>query len=458
MENKKGEQKKPQSGGISVRHLCMILFIAVLAVFSGVYITSINITDRYDDFLKDINSYDVCEKAAQSIINTSNYLAENSRLYVETGNRRYLENYFNEINFEHKREKAMISIKASIGSATAADAERALEKSAEMSKNECYAMKLKAQAEGLEADLSIRGMDKIESDEEDSMLTPEQLKEKAERLLYDEKYLENYTKIRAYTEVYLESLVAQTQQLTVEAEDKFKQGLKVLNALSTILMMIIAILFLSLIFLFIKPLGLFDKAVNEGTAVDCRGAAELRRLAATYNKMHSTSSVEKKKNDELKKSSITDPMTGIYNRNGYEEIKEKLNKERRDAAFILVDVDKFKSINDTYGHPMGDRALCIVADTLSRFFRNNDYIFRLGGDEFAVIMTDARKECADLIKDKIGRINAELGCYQAFDNTLSISAGAAFSSNGLGRELYDAADKQLYESKRGGRRRCSVEI
>ena len=75
MENKKGEQKKPQSGGISVRHLCMILFIAVLAVFSGVYITSINITDRYDDFLKDINSYDVCEKAAQSIINTSNYLA-----------------------------------------------------------------------------------------------------------------------------------------------------------------------------------------------------------------------------------------------------------------------------------------------------------------------------------------------------------------------------------------------
>lgn len=455
MEIKEKKAKVLQSG-ISVRSLCIVLFIAVLIVFVCIFRTSINITEKYDDFLKSENAYDVCEKAAYSIMNTSDFLTENCRQYVATGKKKYLDNYFREVNYEHKREKAMINIKSSIGSSAASDVERALNMSAELTRYEYYSMTLRVLSMGEDVNQYPKELQNVELTAEELLMNSEQMQSRAEEILYSDQYIAKSEEVKSHINIYLKSLVEQTQKLTAEAGNRFKKELKILNILSSILMLIIVILFLSLIFLFLKPLSLFDKAVKSGKQVRCKGAAELRNLAATYNRMHSSSDSNQKKNIELKKSSITDPLTGIYNRKGYEEITAKLNKSEQNIAFLLLDIDEFKTINDTYGHPMGDRALCIVANTLSKFFGSNDYIFRLGGDEFAVIMTEAEIEYSDLINDKINLINDELGCYQIFDHTLSISAGVAFSSTGLSKQLYDAADKQLYDSKRAGRHRCSI--
>ncbi|MBQ6967561.1 MAG: GGDEF domain-containing protein, partial [Lachnospiraceae bacterium] len=92
---------------------------------------------------------------------------------------------------------------------------------------------------------------------------------------------------------------------------------------------------------------------------------------------------EKKARDRLLYLSETDSMTGINNRGSGENKVRKLLLDGDGGMFMLLDVDKFKSINDTYGHAAGDKVLISIAECMRRAFRNNDVMMRLGGDEFA---------------------------------------------------------------------------
>ena len=89
-----------------------------------------------------------------------------------------------------------------------------------------------------------------------------------------------------------------------------------------------------------------------------------------------------------------------------EKLTADLHEEK--LCFILMDVDKFKSVNDTYGHDQGDLVLRKVAEVLKHQFRSGDMIFRLGGDEFAVIMVNTGTELQDLVRRKIMTANEEL--------------------------------------------------
>lgn len=152
----------------------------------------------------------------------------------------------------------------------------------------------------------------------------------------------------------------------------------------------------------------------------------------------------------------TDELTGLINRAGYDRLLEEL--ELKNTILLLVDTDKFKGINDRYGHETGDRVLKKISKSLLANFRQNDYVCRIGGDEFAVLMLNTGALEDERIQDKIRYINRELATSAADElPTVSVSVGAA---RGTGAEdwttLFKQADSVLYKVKQEGGRGCIV--
>ena len=125
------------------------------------------------------------------------------------------------------------------------------------------------------------------------------------------------------------------------------------------------------------------------------------------------------------------------------------------VAYLIIDIDLFKSINDKYGHPIGDAVLKKIAAILSEQFRNTDYVARIGGDEFAVIMTKFGDTPEMVIQRKIETINKMLQNVGDGLPGVSLSVGVAFSTIGYNQSLETQADKALYHVKQGGRCNCS---
>lgn len=163
---------------------------------------------------------------------------------------------------------------------------------------------------------------------------------------------------------------------------------------------------------------------------------------------------------QLESRAALDPLTGLVTRRVLDEaVHRSLDPPGcpGGTALILVDVDHFKSINDGYGHPVGDDALVHVAKVLRRHSRPSTVISRLGGDEIAVLLPG----CAEVVaRDRAHRFLEALMLSPLIlpdgrNLTISISIGVAHAQEGEPRlrELYAAADASLYEAKRSGRGR-----
>lgn len=157
---------------------------------------------------------------------------------------------------------------------------------------------------------------------------------------------------------------------------------------------------------------------------------------------------EKKKENHLLYLSRTDLMTGIYNRGYGERMISELLDGHRQGLFCLFDVDKFKNINDKYGHSVGDSVLIEISKALQRVKRSNDVVMRLGGDEFAAYFLDIYSESAasEIIAaffDEISRLHIE-----PITEKVSVSLGAVLYKDGFSFDsIYKLADSGVYDSK-----------
>lgn len=154
---------------------------------------------------------------------------------------------------------------------------------------------------------------------------------------------------------------------------------------------------------------------------------------------------------------LTDPLTEVGNRRAFEaRLAEALAlsvRTGRPSSLCLVDLDNFRSFNETGGHQAGDEALRLVADALRSEMRTSDQAYRIGGDEFALVLTDTPASSAVTLLE---RVLAKLAASPL--GALSITAGIA-EAPGHGGDtdtLYNAADEALYTGKRAGRARVSL--
>ena len=163
--------------------------------------------------------------------------------------------------------------------------------------------------------------------------------------------------------------------------------------------------------------------------------------------------------------SVTDYLTGARNRRYFmKTLRAELERADRidPPAVLLIDIDRFKSVNDTYGHQAGDVVLVAVADRLAGSIREGDTVARYGGEEFAVLLPEmpdleTLEERAETIRRSIALTPVELP--GGAELTVTASCGAAVWSEGETDEaLLDAADRGLYAAKRGGRDRDAAGV
>ncbi len=160
---------------------------------------------------------------------------------------------------------------------------------------------------------------------------------------------------------------------------------------------------------------------------------------------------------EIEKLALTDALTGIANRHQFEtRLQESLQLAQRthaSVALIMIDLDKFKPVNDTFGHPVGDALLCHVATLLSAQFRSTDTVARIGGDEFAVVVF--APEPSDTLMP-VTRFLAQLSSpitLKGHRLEVTASAGIALypADSRNATELIKMADAALYQAKHNGR-------
>jgi diguanylate cyclase (GGDEF)-like protein len=167
---------------------------------------------------------------------------------------------------------------------------------------------------------------------------------------------------------------------------------------------------------------------------------------------------------EMSRLVHSDSLTGVHNRAYFDgqlglEI-ERARRRESPLALILADIDHFKRINDTWGHPVGDEVLRTVARELLGGLRRIDLVCRIGGEEFALILPDtqpaAAQEVCQRLLERIDRMRFDFpGAAEPHAVTLSYG-GVTFPEGGIDpAELYRKADGMLYLSKRGGRNRCT---
>ena len=158
---------------------------------------------------------------------------------------------------------------------------------------------------------------------------------------------------------------------------------------------------------------------------------------------------------DLREASSRDPMTGLLHRQAF---FERLTAHVCGAgAFLMIDVDHFKSINDTSGHGAGDEALRLIAAAIRSATRGEDVVGRLGGEEFAVHLTDG--DSATLVAERIrSAVQAARFAPRGRTCDLSVSIGGSEAGRlSTFADLYREADARLYEAKRGGRNRVVME-
>ena len=193
-----------------------------------------------------------------------------------------------------------------------------------------------------------------------------------------------------------------------------------------------------------------------------RNVTELERAMAEMQqyqrKLESYQKKLEEMNIQLEQSSHVDGLTGLNNRRSLElRLEEEYSRAARygkDFSVLMVDVDHFKKLNDTFGHMAGDSVLRKVAQTIQEASRNTDYTARYGGEEFAVILPHTGEEGAFIIAERIRKAVQNMRWEQGHV-TVSIGTATWRSKEMSGADLIKEADKALYRAKETGRNRVS---
>lgn len=167
---------------------------------------------------------------------------------------------------------------------------------------------------------------------------------------------------------------------------------------------------------------------------------------------------------EMHQMANFDAVTGVYNKHYLtERLNEEFSFSKRNnvpISILMIDIDFFKKVNDTYGHIAGDYILHGVAQNLKKTLREEDILARYGGEEFMIIMRNSNLESAKILAERL-RVGIENETYK-FEGEkikITISLGGASLTNAnheTAEKLIDAADKNLYKSKKDGRNRATI--
>ncbi|MBR2515738.1 MAG: diguanylate cyclase [Halomonas sp.] len=164
--------------------------------------------------------------------------------------------------------------------------------------------------------------------------------------------------------------------------------------------------------------------------------------------------------DSLKALMLTDELTGLYNRRHLigtaQEQLTNAQRQQQPLSFLLIDLDYFKRVNDTFGHPIGDEVLRVVSARMKQLKRPADTLARIGGEEFCLLMPNTHLEDAEHVAERIRKEIADLDLQHLSElpqQTASIGISCAPDGSFTFEQIYSLADQALYQAKALGRNR-----
>lgn len=458
-EREISEQELPEEKvkkGLPLKKLSIIIAIitSVISLFLllGIFFTYRN----YHQMKETSSSFVEWEGKAEEMWTSSEYLTENVRDFAVLGEKKYLDRYFAEAKSQTREEALEYMEKEFPGSKMASALKNALNESVGLMQTEYHAMRLKCESMGTDNNVvkaifaDYPDILQVSLSETEASATADQKAKLASTMLYDEAYLSKKQLINNSTHDCLEKLTEELYSRQNAAEGKL------FFALIFEFIMIIIFIGLSIFVIVITSNQVFDPLIRtipyiqNDSPIPVQGAYELRILANTYNAMYES---HRKSRLSLKFKADHDALTGVLNRRAFDRVQEAANVGK--IAFLMVDIDNFKAVNDNYGHVMGDKVLVELVALLRNHFCADDSIFRIGGDEFSIVLFGLDETNKDSISEKINDVNAILDARgkEGFPN-VTISVGVAFG-NLIDDALINKADTALYERKKSGKSGCS---
>lgn len=437
--------------GLRIQTLSLWMVICTLLVALLIGNGILNVMKQYRELSDMTQKYIRAQKDVMNMSIGSDYLTDQVRLYVITGEPRYADAYFKEAETTKRRDNALQGIENNLrenDKETLKLSSEALELSNELMKQEIHAMKLTA----LSAAEDISGLpQKIQEyplTEEELGLTPEEKAKAAQLLVFGPEYKDAKQKIEDKLSGVTESVIKICETEQAESQKDMKNALTWQSICIILVVLLVIFSYAMIAVLILRPIKIYINCIKNNNFLEITGAYEFKYFAATYNNVYEMSLEQQ---DILRQKAERDALTGLLNRQSFEQVKTHLHNVPKSIALLLIDVDVFKAINDNYGHDVGDQALIKVARLLEESFRSADYVFRIGGDEFAVIMEKIKPDGKDIIIEKINQINRILQDPPKDFPKYSVSVGATFSENGYHDELFHEADSALYHTKENGR-------
>ena len=438
-------KNKDSKFSLSVHSLGVFILVLATVVAVGLFYSTVYVSQSYKKMQDSTEVYIQTQINAAQLKASSDYLTEESRLYVITGEREHLDNYFEEVYVTKSREEAIENMMPYMNDSTSYPHLRiALNYSNRLVEFERHAFALSLLSRGIEREewpQELQNENIIISEME---LSPEEKQAMAESILFEGKYIDYKfglnTNIQLCTDEVKNSTNLEQNSAVIEFNNSLtQQRYLILSSL----FIIIGVVVIVTIFI-ISPIMNSVKIMKNHGLLPEKGLKEIQAVSKTYNNLlnrveQNTQSLEYEANH--------DSLTTLLNRKAYNENIESIINDK--FCLLILDIDNFKRVNDTYGHDVGDAVLVELADALYASFRSDDKVYRLGGDEIAVILEHIDESGKDIIKKRISSVAEKLKMGEDGMPSVTISAGAAFSSDGVTvDEMYKKADLALYEAKK----------
>lgn len=437
--------------GLRIQTLSLWMVAATLVVSVLIGDGIIHVMRDHKKLAEMTKEYIHVQEKAEDLLLGSNYLTDQVRLYAVTKDLGYAEAYFVEAEETRRRDKALDALEELMkdrDDEILKPSREALALSNELMDLEIHAMKLAALSADESGSTLLPQISDYPLTEEELSYTAEEKSDAAVSLAFSGEYREMKRQIEGKISDVTESVMAICEKEQAESEQEMKAAL-IRQSIYTVLIVILVIFsYITIAVLILRPIRVYVNCIKNNNFLEITGAYEFKYLAATYNNVYEMTLEQQ---NMLRQKAERDALTGLLNRQAFEQLKDRLSNPVKKLAFLLVDVDVFKAINDNYGHDVGDQALIKVANLLEDSFRKGDYILRIGGDEFAVIMENTAADKKQIIRNKIDTINEILKHPQGDFPKYSVSVGIAFSEQGFHDELFRQTDTALYHTKENGR-------
>lgn len=437
---------------IKARTLNNCMIITCLLIFGGLIAVLVNSAVKLNSFRKTLEDYSSFKMNSLRMRDISNYLSDQARLFIITGDVQYAETYFNEKNSKHDRKDAMQKILElykdnDIETKKSAAAFSQMEN---LSAIEVYAMKMRFESL-IDYDGQIpEEFKSIKLKPEEEKLSPAEKDAKATDMLFSSSYLIYKMKVDSSFNFRIDELEKSNLKDILENFSSVSKRIQYLGAALIAIIIILALFFKIYTVEILRPIESYMNSIVSNERLTAKGTEELRTLAETYNIFYD---IKEANEQRLRQTAETDPLTGLSNRRAFENICSDFAHDDAHIALLMIDVDNFKGVNDTYGHKVGDIVLKNVASQLVKAFRQTDRAARLGGDEFSVLLTNVNGDIDQILQRKITRINENLAELEGQGyGKVSISVGGVMSYDGFRQELFEKADKALYETKSRGKK------